>query len=269
MVGIPRHLQQISLQVPLSSSALERRKSLTFLFICLLLLLVGCASIPSALSRSTDTRQTTTPHEAHVSFAPVTTYENALRLITDLGLQPVNPCIGTSADLHGVIHSWSRWSPIVDEHLFSLAHAMWIASTPSTPSDWEDRLKVQHDVMEVKTDFNIMCPAMLGTPPPGTIIALTSTQAGNYARIAFILRGDQYQQALSIVSSLGLRLADPCYEQAKNTSVRWYSMGQETSFAKTRTLLVATTEVSPDNWQRQLYTSAAVASIQVLFAVRC
>jgi hypothetical protein len=146
---------------------------------------------------------------------------------------------------------------------------MWIASTPLAPSDWADRLKVLSGVVDVKTDYNVMCPAMLGTPPPGTTIALVPNQVGIYARIAFSLRGDQYQLALSTVSMLGLRLADPCYELAKRIPAEWHVMGQETPFAKTRALLVATTDISPNSWQKQLRASTDVASVQIPIPVQC
>lgn len=270
MVGNYRHLRLIPSLITLSSSPLEKQRRLPFLLCSFLLLfLVGCASIPSTQSRPTAFAQVATPRGAHVSFVSSTSYEDALQLITDLGLQPDNPCIRTGVDSQGAIHSWSKWSPIGDKQMFMEAHGMWIASTPLAPSDWADRLKVLSGVVDVRTAYNIMCPAMFGTPPPGTTIALVPSQTGIYARITFSVQADPYQRALSTVSTLGLRLADPCYELSKRTPAEWHVMGQETPFAKTRTLLVATTEVSPNNWQKQLRASADVASIQIPIPVQC
>jgi len=270
MAGNYRHLRLIPSPVSLSSSSLEQHRRLPFLFYCCLpLLLMGCAGTLSAQSKPADPTQVATPHGAHVSFARSTSYEEALQLITDLGLQFDNPCIRTGVDSHGAINSWIKWSPIGDKHLFTLTQGMWVASTALAPSDWADRLKVLSGVVDVETNYNIMCPAMPGTPPPGTTIALVPRQAGTYARITFSLQGDQYQSALSTVSTLGLRLADPCYERTRRTLANWHAMGQEAPFARSRTLLVATTDVSPDNWQKQLRASADVASIQVPAPVQC
>jgi hypothetical protein len=184
-------------------------------------------------------------------------------LITDLGLQPNNPCIQTGVDSQGAVHSWSKWSPIEDKQIFMESHGMWIASTPLAPFDWVDRLKVLSGVVDVRTNYTIMCPAILGMPPPGTTIALIPRQVGIYARISFSIPGNQYQLALSTVSSLGLRLADPCYEMSKRTPGKWHTMGQEIAFTRTRTLVVATTDVSPNNWQKQLHAFADISSIQI------
>ena len=74
---------------------------------------------------------------------------------------------------------------------------------------------------------------------------------------------------LDVLNTLGFRLADPCYEQARarGTKPTWHSMGQADSFTRTRTLLLATTAFNATDWAKQLETVAGVAKVEAPFKV--
>ncbi len=72
-----------------------------------------------------------------------------------------------------------------------------------------------------------------------------------------------YDSALDIVNALGFRLANPTYEQkrAQGLQPAWISMGQETTYGKTQTLLLATTQFNAANWTNQLKDTPVVVSV--------
>ncbi|SRR5579885_518245 len=240
----------------------QRQKILIF---CVFFILSGCGST---------TRATPSPGQTtivYVSFTSSTSYEVALRSITDLGLQPAYPCY-TTASKNGVITSWILWHQMDERDTFTQTHSLWVASSTIAPSDWLERLKAISSVTALQTHPVFNCPAIhTGTPPSGATIALTEDQSGSYARIKFSLPASKYDTALYIVSKVGIRLADPCYEQAKKkgTSPDWHSMGQEDTFASERTLIVATTIYTPNNWLAQLHAVHDIVSIESPFTPNC
>jgi len=208
---------------------------------------------------------------ALVSFAPATSYTQALRTVTDIGLRPLPPsCTATMLNPNGKIEIWYAWEPPAKG--FSITPAgMYIAPTPLASSDWLTRLRALPDVVTIQTTtFVFLCSlAQNGTPPPGTVVALAPQQAGTYLTVAFSLRADSYDQALQAISNLGLRLADPCLERIGKQSPPGYFAGQEQKYTVTHTLVLATTSNSPNNWQQQLTSLTGMISFQILTFLTC
>lgn len=140
-------------------------------------------------------------YSAAITFAPSVSYQAALRAVTDLGLQVVQPCVDTSG----------AWQPMN-------AGANWpsqllVSSTPLAPSGWLTPLGKITGVTQVQPNPAYGCPLMGGnSPAPGTLVFLAPDQAGTYARITFSAQ-TSYESALALVSALGFRLGDPCYER--------------------------------------------------------
>lgn len=207
---------------------------------------------------------------AAVAFTGATSYHQALQLVTDLGLQPTVPCIGTQLAPDGKIGSWFWWYPQA-EGFANYSHRMYVATTPLAASDWLARLHATRSVINIQTTgFVFYCPAdHTGTPPPNAVIALAPQQAGTYLTVAFSPRKDSYDQALQGISNLGLRLADPCLERTGKRPPLSYSAGQEQKYSATRRLILATTANSPKDWQKQLAALAGVTSFHILTSTSC
>lgn len=215
------------------------------------------------------------PGSLAVGFTSSVTYESALRIVTNLGLQPAMDCgIGSHMLTPGVDSiPQPRWHPVGQRDNFAHEHRL-LVDLAFAPDDWLSRLKATTGVSN--TGFldpkNGVCQTVVyGTPSPGVAVPLTAVQAGSYAHITFKQPVTNYDEALYTVSNVGLRLADPCYEQSVSQSKSpWRSMNQEKSFTDTHTLIVATsTLVTSDLWQTQLQSTSGVAIIQTPFMARC
>ncbi len=79
-----------------------------------------------------------------------------------------------------------------------------------------------------------------------------------------------YEQALEAVNALGLRLADPCYEQARAQGKKpmGHPMGQTGAFSN-HILLLATTSYNALTWKAQLQATLGVTNINASFQVSC
>jgi len=207
---------------------------------------------------------------AAIAFTEATSYPQALQLVTDLGLQPTAPCTGTKLAPDGKIGSWFWWRPMA-EGFAGYPRGMYIAPTPLASSNWLARLRAMRGVTKIQTThFVFYCPAdQLGTPSPGAVVALAPQQAGTYLTVTFSPRAGSYDQALQAISNLGLRLADPCLERTGKRPGAGYSAGQEQKYTATRTLLLATTTNSPNNWQKQLASVTSVLSVRIPAPTTC
>jgi hypothetical protein len=68
-------------------------------------------------------------------------YVDALRAVTDLGLQPSVEC-GYEADLKvGRVITRMQWQPAGQRAFYLSEHRLFVALTPLTPTDWVERLK--------------------------------------------------------------------------------------------------------------------------------
>ncbi len=209
-------------------------------------------------------------------FRASISYQQALRVISNLGLQPSLACFpsighytpGSTLQLRSV------WQPVGQRETFAQIHQLWVQPTFSAPLDWRLRLEKMTEV-HFGTSRYLACPHVIyGTPPIGVIMPLYSAQAGSYARVTFTT-SQHYDTALYTVLNLGLGLANYCYEQAALASGRgpapsWQPAGQEEMFTQTHTLLVKTsTLVTSRLWQSQLRTQSGVVSIQINYTAHC
>jgi hypothetical protein len=80
-----------------------------------------------------------------------------------------------------------------------------------------------------------------------------------------------YDSALNIIPMLGFRLANPCYKylRALNQRPVWTPMRQETSFAASHALLLATTPSNAVSWKQQLSTTSGVTNVEIAPPIAC
>lgn len=205
---------------------------------------------------------------AWVAFKPGTMYATALREATDLGLQLSGlPC--PNGETNNTY--WTRWTPIDDATYFLQEPDLTVQPTPLAPADWLTRLHAAPQVLTVRTDLVTSCP-MIGfaTPAPGTLLTLGQHPPATYARLTFT-SAVSYDAALQAISALGLRLANPCFEQAVAAGAPppWQPAGQETSFAGTYTLLVAPGPAASTQWQSQARAITGVAAEDAPYVAAC
>lgn len=213
----------------------------------------------------------------YITFKAPQPYDKVLLALTDLGMRPAAPCIhSTETDKNGQITQWMGWAPFDEggngDRFFQL-NTLFAAATPLAPADWLDRLRADPTIKEVHTEAQtVSCPTdHRGTPPPGTLILLPRDQIGLYARVTFAGSMGDYDAALYAMSTLGLRLADPCYEQkrAQGTAPPWHPMGQQQDFATAHQLIVATTELASTQWQEQVRETPGVQAAEIPAMARC
>jgi len=192
---------------------------------------------------------------AYVNFSASTSYQQALAIVTGLGLK-------TFADCHPY---W--WTKGDDKDIYSGSHLLTVAATVNSAPLWLDRLKVTPGVEHAEASGPHSCPKI---GPGSGFRYLPEAQAGTFVRVTFADTA-KYATALDALNALGFRLADPCYEQARarGTKPTWHSMGQADSFTKMRTLLVATTAFNATYWANQLGAVAAVVKVESPFKMTC
>jgi hypothetical protein len=210
-----------------------------------------------------------------VTFAPSISYEQALRIITDLGLQPALEC-GLSRLTPGAGQPHPQWQPMGQRAAFLSNHRLFVTSTYSAPNDWRLRLAATPGVQVGASQGSICSAVVYGTPPPGIAIPLTAAQAGTYVRVTFAQPINTYDAAIYTVINTGLALADYCYEQGLDKYAKqhqepvWHPMGQEASFARTHTLIVTTTKrVTSSLWLEQLRATPGVTAIASPYTTPC
>lgn len=216
------------------------------------------------------------PDPEPIIFAPPISYAHALRLLTDIGLQPSLECTPYAGHYTpgSTLQPQAVWQPVGQKETFSKKHQMWVSPTFSAPLDWRLRIAKIPGVQFGSASF-LPCPHVIyGTPPPNVTMPLTSAQAGTYARITFT-SSQTYDTALYTVSNVGLGLVNYCYELAEiaansGTQPSWQFTGQEQQFTQTHTLVVEIeTRVTSSLWKMQLYAQPGVLSVEVPYASRC
>jgi outer membrane protein assembly factor BamB len=186
-------------------------------------------------------------YSAFINFTASTSYTQALRLVTDLGLQTSMPCL-------------DAWKPQSSLDAFGIQnHGFLVSSTPVGAPDWFDHLKGSPEIMTITPNPMYNCPLMTANNNPPFLAA---NKAGAYVQVTFSQTAD-YDSALNIVNALGFRLANPTYEQkrAQGPQPAWSSMGQENTYSKTHTLLLATTQFNAANWANQLKNTPNVVKV--------
>ncbi len=204
----------------------------------------------------TDGKPTEPVYAAIVEFSTPVTYAQALKIVTDLGLQTFADCTVT-------------WKPEGDRQLFQDDHLFTVASTVSGVALWVDRLKAVPGIVRVDNASGPhSCPLIPVSRDPAHLLP---EHAGTYVRVTFSNAVQSYDTALAAMNDLGFRLANPCYEQARarGTKPAWSMMGQEDAFGKTHTLLLATTFYNSVQWKKQLATVTGVVNIEEPVRVTC
>lgn len=195
-------------------------------------------------------------YSAYVTFTASTSYEQALRIITALGLQTFIDC---TVD----------WKPNGNQPFFSNMHLIMVAATVSSMPLWFNHLKATAGVANVQNASEPhSCPLIPVTNKPAR---LPSQQAGTYLQVTFSSTITSYDAALTDINNLGFRLAAPCYEQAraKGSKPAWYPMSQESTFQQTHTLLLATTPYNSVEWASQLHADSSIIKIVSPYTATC
>lgn len=235
-------------------------------------------SIQSSHLQRTPVRTGAIPYSGPtlIVFNASISYHQALRLISDVGLQPSSACFPSVGHYTpgSALQPQPVWQPVGQREIFVQTHQLWVQPTFSAPLDWRLRLEKITGV-HFGTSRDLACPQVIyGTPPSGVIMPLNSAQAGSYVRVTFT-KSQTYDTALYTVLNLGLGLANYCYEQAvlaagRRPAPSWQFAGQEAMFARTHTLLVKTTAlVTSSLWQSQLRTQPGVVSVQINYTAHC
>lgn len=193
---------------------------------------------------------------AAVTFAPSLSYAQALEIVTNLGLK-------TFAECHP-----EAWTAGDDKDFFADGHFLSVAATVNSAPLWMGRLKATPGVTDAQSlDGPIHCPAETAGSGPQY---LPQDQAGVYVRVTFT-GASSYTTALDTVNSLGFRLADPCYEQARAQGRKptWHPMSEADAFGQTRALVLATTLYNAITWANQLRAVGGVVTIDAPFRASC
>lgn len=283
----------------------SRRDAVVALLSLVLLALAACgSSAPPAAPRSASTTclnpfviRSYPPYtlSCYVTFAAGVSYAQALRTVTDLGLQPLIDC-PSSVGLGSSI-GMGRWVPVGQRDTYARTHALlletfdvppraqldwptWptlLLSAPGVVSEmdavwnnrWETSADYTFDPLQDGATVSYSCPSTIpgDVPPAGIPVLLTNGQAGAYARVNFAPPASSYDAALALVADLGLRLANPCTERPGMDTLT--TAGQEAAFQHTQALVVATTTAASNVWQRQLQSSAGVAAITTPYTPAC
>ena len=196
---------------------------------------------------------------ADITFKTSVSYTQALRLVTDLGLQPASGC------------EEPDWVPTAFKGEYNQSSGGWlpIVSTAAAAPRWLDRLKASEDTAQIWVNPTNHCsinPSVLLTQPA----PLPLEQSGSFARVTFS-GSVSYDTALDTTMTLGFRLANPCYEYLRslNQNPTWTPMGQESSFATSRTLLLATTPSNAVSWRQQISTTPDVIKVEIAPPLAC
>ena len=214
-----------------------------------------------------------------VLFDASVTYADALREMTDLGIQPAVFC-GYQRDIDAGKVIESAWLPAGQQDRFQQEHRMWVVKTITASPDWLHKLYSLPGFHKDPSSQNFGCSgghANAGPPPPKDAPdVLTNEQAdsqiGTYAYVTFT-SGVDYDTALYDISNLGLRLADPCYEQSllpHQQPEQWHPMNQTITFSYLHALVVSPAPLtSAVTWRDQLRKLPDVASADTSYHPTC
>ncbi len=194
-------------------------------------------------------------YAAYIQFASTVSYQQAVRLITDLGLQTIAFCA-------------SQWKPMGSDTDYANGHSLTIAATVNSSPLWFNRLQAMPGVVSVQADGPHSCPMMRYDPNAPRFLGLDAPVT--YIRATFS-SGTAYDSALDAVNNLGFRLANPCYEQARSRGDKpaWNTAGQENAFASSHMLLLATTSDNATTWLAQLKSAEGVTAVEAPLKVTC
>ena len=194
-------------------------------------------------------------YAAYVQFSNTVSFQQAIRLITDLGLQTIAFCA-------------SQWKPMGSDSDFANYHTLTIVATVNSSPLWFNRLQTMPGVASVQADGPHSCPVM--RYDPNALNFLGPDAPISYVRATFS-GGTGYDAALDAVDNLGFRLANPCYEEARSRGDKptWNAAGQENTFGSSHTLLLATTGFNATTWLSQLKMAVDVTKVDEPVTVAC
>lgn len=195
-------------------------------------------------------------YNATITFTSSTSYDQAIQLIGDLGLKTFKPCRQT-------------WVPEGGKDSYASDHILEVSSNTNSAPFWLARLQALSAVAQVQgqpSDAVYSCPLFRDGP----VHFLNTNQAGTYIQVSFN-SATTYSAAWESMNALGFRLASPCYEQerAQGQKPTWHGSGEESSFAQTHTLVLATTSLNATIWQQQLQSTAGVKQVATLSGPAC
>ena len=192
---------------------------------------------------------------ALVNFSSSTTYQQALQMVTNLGLQTSVICT-------------EGWADSDTSSAFSQSHTLLVQSTVASAPLWMSRLLSTPGVENAQSaDGAVNCPMIPVTnPPPPSYLG--SQEAGKFIRVTFA-SSIPYADALEGVDGLGFRLADPCYEQARAQGKKptWHLMSQEAPYEASPGLLLAITTWNSTTWQTQVRALPGVTAVSAPYTV--
>lgn len=264
------------------------RGSIRLIFLGILLIsLIGTSILISIIStvESDRLRQVGPLSYSYTSiiFTSSTSYSQALKMITNLGLQPAIIC-GTNptpSEQNNIL----LWQTMGQKEIFLNEHRLSIVSSAYAPSDWVQRLHTSANVHTVKQIAYPLppCPKSLivtTKPALGVAIPLTGSESTVYIRIKFTYPLNTYDDSLYAISNIGLLLAAPCYKQIQvdaqgkdfsgTSKYSWHPMNQENMFNATHTLIVETVPLNTSTlWKSQLHAIHGVVSVEAPFKSPC
>lgn len=193
-------------------------------------------------------------YSAFVTFTNSTSYDRAIQIIGNLGLKTFAMCR----------FDWS--SAQSGKDFYTSGHTLTVMANPGSAPVWLDRLKAMPEVAQAQPEGAHSCPQYR----PSGISVLPANQAGTYLQVSFS-SGTAYTQAWESLNALGFRLANPCYEKerAQGHKPTWHPMGEEDSFGKTHTLVLATTQFNATTWHQQLQSVTGIGQVEVLSGAAC
>jgi outer membrane protein assembly factor BamB len=194
-------------------------------------------------------------YSASVTFSQATSYQQAIEIVTNLGLQTKLLCT-------------YQWANSDTASTFSNSHTLLVQSTVASAPLWMGRLLATSGVESAQSaDGTISCPFIQPTNAPPY---LGSQQAGGYVQVAFASTVS-YSAALEGIDGLGFRLANPCYEQARaNGSKQPCQPRRRTgNYAKSERLVMATTSWNATTWLDQLPALAGASQITTPYTTTC
>ncbi len=194
-------------------------------------------------------------YSAFIFFASSITYQQALAIVTNLGLKTFADC------------QFGAWVSSDNKTFFGNDHEMTVLATVNSAPLWFDRLQATNGIKMVQPDGPHSCPLMR---PGNGVKYLPASQANTYIQVTFAST-TQYATALDAVNGLGFRLADPCYEQlrAQGHKPTWQSQDQSNTFNQSHMLVLATTGTNAVTWQKQLGSVKGVVKVVTPFKAAC
>lgn len=233
-----------------------------------LAMLLSCVMVISGCT-STSSQQKAEPiiaDEALVVFTPQTAYTQALETVTTLGLQPAIICgLPPSESNRQII-----WQPEGQTSQFAATAQLVVKTTYLAPADWRQRLTASISILSLRPPTITTCPIVT----PATTSFLTPMRNSGplvYQRVTFTA-ATKYGDALSVISNLGLRLANPCYEAQwlANADPAWQPMTQTDAYIASHSLLISPVAgLASTAWQQQLNANTSVQSSLAIAALGC